>query len=149
MRLTSRSASTTAGRSAQRSAMRRANRPALLFAAAALSLGVSACGRSAPEGAAEEVAAPGAEPEAAGVRVVSEAQVIVPPPTTATVPTTVAATTPPPAAAAGTYIIEPGDTLSVIAERFGVTTDALSQANNITDVNTIRPGQELIIPAPG
>lgn len=149
MRLTSRSATTTAGRSAQRSSMRRATRPALLFTAAALSLGLSACGRSAPEGAAEDVAAPtGVEPEAAGVRVVSEAQVVVPPPTTATVPTTVAATTPP-AAAAGTYIIEPGDTLSVIAERFGVSTDALSQANNITDPNTIRPGQELIIPAPG
>ena len=49
---------------------------------------------------------------------------------------------------AGTYVIQPGDTLSVIAERFGISVAVLSEANGITDVNTIRPGQELNIPAP-
>ena len=79
----------------------------------------------------------------AGIEVVSDEPVIVPPPTTATVPTT--ATTAPPATA-GSYVVESGDTLSVIARRFNVSVDALSQANGITDVNTIRPGQELVIP---
>ncbi len=144
MRLTTRSTTTTAGRPARRSAPR----SALLVIAAASSIVLAGCGRSAPDDAATAPVSD-VEPEAAGVQVVSEAQVIVPPPTTAPVPTTVAATTPAPAAAGGTYVIEPGDTLSVIAEQFGITTDALVQANNITDVNTIRPGQELIIPAPG
>ncbi len=104
-------------------------------------MALAGCGRDAPEGAA---AAPvdGAEPEVAGIEVISDDPVVVPTPTsstTAPVPTTVVQ-------AAGTYVVQSGDTLSVIAERFGVSIDALSQANQITDVNTIRPGQELIIP---
>lgn len=102
------------------------------------------CGRSAPEGAIDAPAE--GEPVAAGVQVVSEVPVIVPPPTTATIPTTVTTVAPTPA---GTYVIQPGDTLSVIAEQFGITIQALSDANGITDVNSIQPGQELIIPAAG
>jgi LysM repeat protein len=45
-------------------------------------------------------------------------------------------------------VIESGDTLSGIAEKFGVPVDSIAQANNIADVNEIKPGQELIIPAP-
>ncbi|MEL6981399.1 MAG: LysM domain-containing protein [Actinomycetota bacterium] len=112
---------------------------------------VAGCGRSAPEGATG-TPVDGPEPAAAGIRAVSEATVVPPAPTTiTTVPTTAAPTTTAPTAAApaGTYVIEPGDTLSVIAEQFGVSVEALSEANGITDVNSIRPGQELIIPAAG
>lgn len=105
---------------------------------------VAACGRSAPEGSAAAATEDGSEPVVAGVQIVSETPVVAPGTTLQTVPTT-AATTPP--AAAGAYVVESGDTLSVIAEQFGVSVAALSQANGITDVDTIRPGQELIIPA--
>lgn len=104
-----------------------------------------ACGRSAPEGAFAELD-PADEPASAGIQATSETPVVAP------IATTTTATTAPPAPAmeaGGTYVVEAGDTLSVIAEQFGVTTEALSQANDITDVNTIRPGQELIIPPAG
>lgn len=103
---------------------------------------LAACGRSAPEGAEAAAADTGTEPVVAGVQIVSDNPVVTPGPTTA-VPTTVTTV---PAVAAGSYVVESGDTLSVIAERFGVSVAALSEANGITDVNTIRPGQELIIP---
>lgn len=106
---------------------------------------LASCGRSAPEGAVA-VDPGGAEPAAAGVQVASEQPVIVPPPTTATIPTTVTTV---PAQPAGTYVVQAGDTLSVIAEQFGISIQALSDANGITDVNSIQPGQELIIPAAG
>jgi len=48
-----------------------------------------------------------------------------------------------------TYIVQPGDTLSEIAVRFGVTLAALIEANDITDPTLIRPGRVLIIPVPG
>jgi LysM repeat protein len=113
----------------------------VLLAAGLLAI---SCGRSAPEGAFTELD-PADEPASAGVQATSESSVVAP------VVTSTTATTAPPAPAmeaAGSYVVEPGDTLSVIAEQFGITTDALSAANNITDVDTIRPGQELIIPAP-
>ena len=45
-----------------------------------------------------------------------------------------------------TYIIQSGDTLSLIALRFGVSLDRLVEVNNIEDQNSISPGTELIIP---
>jgi putative chitinase len=39
-----------------------------------------------------------------------------------------------------------GDTLTKIANRFGVTTTALMTANKITNANNIRLGQVLVIP---
>ncbi len=47
----------------------------------------------------------------------------------------------------GTYTVQPGDRLSDIAEQFGVTVDALVEANNIEDPDIIYPGQELVIPS--
>ena len=44
------------------------------------------------------------------------------------------------------YIVQPGDTLYLIAQRFGTTVDAIASANNITDPSIIVPGSELIIP---
>ena len=46
------------------------------------------------------------------------------------------------------YVVQDGDTLGAIAEQFGVTIDAIIQANSIADANFIVPGETLIIPAP-
>lgn len=45
-----------------------------------------------------------------------------------------------------TYTVQPGDTLSSIARTFGVTVDAIVQANNISNPNFIASGQVLTIP---
>jgi LysM repeat protein len=52
-----------------------------------------------------------------------------------------------PPAAGGTYVVQPGDTLSRIALRFGVTVAALVQANSLANANVIYVGQRLTIPA--
>jgi nucleoid-associated protein YgaU len=45
-----------------------------------------------------------------------------------------------------TYEVQAGDTLSSIAERFGTTTEALVQQNEIADPDLIALGQVLVIP---
>lgn len=45
-----------------------------------------------------------------------------------------------------TYTVQAGDNLSRIAQRLGVSMDALMAANNITNPNLIRLGQVLVIP---
>jgi len=49
-------------------------------------------------------------------------------------------------AADTTYTVAPGDTLSAIAGRFGVTVPALAAANHIANPNLIYVGQTLVIP---
>jgi putative chitinase len=44
--------------------------------------------------------------------------------------------------------VQPGETLSIIAERYGVSVDALVAGNNLRDRNTVHVDQELIIPSP-
>lgn len=44
-----------------------------------------------------------------------------------------------------TYAIQPGDTLSEIAKRFGLSLAALMAANNIPDANQVAVGQILVI----
>lgn len=51
-----------------------------------------------------------------------------------------------PAAQEGYYVINQGDTLSKIAQMFGVSIKSLMEANGITDPNSIRIGQKLVIP---
>jgi len=63
-----------------------------------------------------------------------------PPPAAAAAPTAA------PAASAGAYVVQDGDTLWQIAERFGLTTGALIEANGLSPDATILPGQELSIP---
>lgn len=60
------------------------------------------------------------------------------PPVTGTVTATVQAPT--------FYVIQPGDTLALIAERFAVDLALLTQANRITDPNRIYAGTRLAIP---
>lgn len=44
------------------------------------------------------------------------------------------------------YVVQPGDTLTRIAARFGVSVPALAAANNLADANQIQVGQTLTIP---
>lgn len=44
------------------------------------------------------------------------------------------------------YVVTSGDTLGNIAERYGVTVDAIAAANGITNVHELEVGQELVIP---
>lgn len=48
---------------------------------------------------------------------------------------------------AGSYTVAPGDTVSAIASRFGVSTEAIISANNLANPNLLRVGQVLLIPA--
>lgn len=47
----------------------------------------------------------------------------------------------------GTYTVAPGDTLSAIAEQFGVTVEALAALNQIADPALLQVGQVLLIPS--
>ncbi len=53
---------------------------------------------------------------------------------------------PAPVASQGTYTVMAGDTLSTISQAFGVSVQALRNANNLTG-DLIRVGQPLVIPA--
>jgi len=77
----------------------------------------------------------------AGVRVTSSNPIVAVAPVEETTPSTVASQP-------GIHIVAAGDTLSVIAETYGVPVRAIAEANGLQDVDAIKPGQELIIPAP-
>jgi murein DD-endopeptidase MepM/ murein hydrolase activator NlpD len=59
-------------------------------------------------------------------------------------PTVVFAQDPPPQNPV--YIIQSGDTLNIIAMRFGISVDQLIQANNLENPNFLTAGTELVIP---
>jgi LysM repeat protein len=44
------------------------------------------------------------------------------------------------------YVVQPGETLAMIAQRNGITWPAIVQANNISDPNQVQAGQTIIIP---
>lgn len=46
-----------------------------------------------------------------------------------------------------TYVVQPGDTLSAIGAKLGVTMQELVDANNLSDANNIFSGQRLIVPS--
>jgi hypothetical protein len=45
-----------------------------------------------------------------------------------------------------TYVVQPGDTLALIAIRFSVTEDALQRLNHLDDPDSVYAGQQLLIP---
>lgn len=69
-----------------------------------------------------------------------------PPPTPAPTPMPTVAATPAPPPAQTTYVVQQGDTLAAIAQRFGTTVAAIQAANGIADPNEIIVGQVLVIP---
>ena len=53
------------------------------------------------------------------------------------------------AAAPASHTVQPGETLSAIANRYGVTPEAIAQANGIANPNLLHAGQELQLPRGG
>lgn len=48
------------------------------------------------------------------------------------------------------YEVQPGDTLSSIAQKYGITQDTIKWENDLTDIQSIKPGQKLkILPVSG
>jgi LysM repeat protein len=47
------------------------------------------------------------------------------------------------------HVVQPGDTLFVIASQYGATIDSIIIANDIQNPDALEVGQELLIPAPG
>lgn len=47
------------------------------------------------------------------------------------------------------YVIQPGDTLFFLAQRYGTTVDRILRHNCIPNPDLIYPGQIIIIPCPG
>ena len=44
------------------------------------------------------------------------------------------------------YVVRPGDTLSIIAERYGTTVDEIVSANRISDPDRVRAGSRIVVP---
>ncbi|MGC8633334.1 MAG: LysM peptidoglycan-binding domain-containing protein [Candidatus Limnocylindrales bacterium] len=68
-------------------------------------------------------------------------------------PTAIATTVPsglasPAPASPQIHLVAPGETLTSIAARYGLSVQALAAANGITDLDRIYVGQKLVIPAP-
>jgi len=58
------------------------------------------------------------------------------------------ATSTPAAGEEGTYTVQEGDIPTTIAEKFGISAEALMEANDITDPTSLKIGQVLVIPTP-
>ncbi|MFQ5381781.1 MAG: LysM peptidoglycan-binding domain-containing protein [Dehalococcoidia bacterium] len=56
------------------------------------------------------------------------------------------APSPTPTVGPSTYVVEEGDSLSIIADRFGTTVEELLALNDIEDQNLIFVGQEIKLP---
>jgi LysM repeat protein len=71
---------------------------------------------------------------------------VLPTPVPAEEGTEVAASTPSSTVGRKVHVVQEGETLSEIARMYGVTADALAQANGLDNPNAIRVGQALVIP---
>lgn len=47
------------------------------------------------------------------------------------------------------HIVQPGETLFLIALQYDASVEEIAAANNLADINTLEVGQQLVIPAPG
>ncbi len=54
--------------------------------------------------------------------------------------------TPEPTAQVRKHVVQAGETLLGIAVQYNTTTEAIMEANNLSDANFLRVGQELVIP---
>lgn len=106
---------------------------------AALAFVVAGCGRTAPDDALDNL---GSDPDIAGVTITSPDAVVTTVPLAEGETTTTSALVPEEIL----YTVQPGDTLSVIADRYNVAVEDLAAYNGIGDVNDISPGLELAIP---
>ncbi|MGB7564825.1 MAG: LysM peptidoglycan-binding domain-containing protein [Prochlorococcaceae cyanobacterium] len=52
-------------------------------------------------------------------------------------------------ALAGSYTVKPGETLSELAERYGVTVERLLKLNGLKDANSLQAGRKLVVPGLG
>ncbi len=75
------------------------------------------------------------------------------PPTTTPTPTSTATHTPTPTATPTAtpviHVVQRGETLYGIARYYGVSVDELSQANHLSTMSYVQPGDELVIPVQG
>jgi LasA protease len=126
----------------------------LILVAAALSLSISACGTSQPS----DLALTSTSVQAAGTPAAVAALVTTPTSSYSLPPTRLPGSpvlTPTPdeahyqadaAITPETYLVQSGDMLSVIAQKYSVSVQALAQTNNIVDINSLKVGQTLTIP---
>ncbi len=105
-----------------------APRPLRLLASMVAILALAGCGRA--EAGSPEVTS----------STLSTTVSTLPPSTAAPTTTTTAAPV------SVTYVIQSGDSLGIIAERFGISLSVLADFNAISDPNTIYVGQEIVIP---
>ncbi|MDX1686622.1 MAG: LysM peptidoglycan-binding domain-containing protein [Candidatus Promineifilaceae bacterium] len=87
--------------------------------------------------AGEEEAAPTVAPTETPAAVEESATPVPPTPTSTPVP---------PTATPRIHVVQPGDNLTEIGERYGVSVDAILEANQMTNPHRIFPGQRLVIP---
>lgn len=128
----------------------RISRPAVLVAAAALAvIGLLVLGsvlgilNGAPGESASPTTSPSPSPSASPVASSLPASAAASAPASAPVPSPTPVVTPAPSQR--TYVVQQGDTLNDIAQRFGTTAAAIKAANGLTS-DTINVGQVLIIP---
>lgn len=70
-------------------------------------------------------------------------------PTTAPEAVATATSTPEPTVEPTVYVVQPGDTMLVIATRYNISVDDILNANNLSDPNFVFAGQRLVIPVQG
>ena len=128
----------------------RINRPALLVAAVALAvIGLLVLGslfgilKGGPAESASPTASPTPSPSASLLASAPPASTSASAPASAPLPSATPVVTPAPSQR--TYVVQQGDTLNEIAQRFGTTAEAIKAANGLTS-DTINVGQVLIIP---
>jgi LysM repeat protein len=71
---------------------------------------------------------------------------VTPTPTKSATPSATPSPSPTATTKPSSYVVAAGDTLTKIANRFGITQTALMTANKITNANSIQVGQKLVIP---
>jgi nucleoid-associated protein YgaU len=128
----------------------RITRPALLVAAVALAVigllvlsSIFGILNGVPARSASPTASPSPAPSASPLASSPPASTAASAPASAPVPTATPVVTPAPSQT--TYVVQQGDTLNEIAQRFGTTAEAIKAANGLTS-DTINVGQVLIIP---